>query len=468
MTALAMPLTAASKADDSAFLGHPRGLAYLAFAEAWERFSFYGMQTLLVLYMVGQLLHPGHVEHIAGFPAFRRTIEAIYGPLSVHALASAIFGLYAGLVYLTPIAGGLLADRLLGRTRTVTLGALLMAAGHFLMAFDASFLIALACLIVGCGCFKGNIAAQVGGLYTAGDLRRADAFQIYYLGINAGVVMAPLICGTLGETVGWHWGFGAAGVGMLLGLAIYLAGCRHLALETKRLAPADQAGLAPGEGKAIVLLLCLLPVLAVAIIGNMQIFNAYIVWAQANADFTFFGHAMPTTWLITLDTITSIGFLLAAVAFWRIWARRFAEPDEITKIAIGTIIAMAAPLVLAACAWHQATTDMKTPVAWLVLFHVINSIGIANVFPVALALYARAAPPALASTILGIFYLHFFAANMLVGWLGGKLETMPATHFWLMHAGLIGGAALVLLAARALFGHLLAPATGQSPGENID
>ena len=311
MATIAVPPAALDR-DDHAFLGHPRGLAYLAFAEAWERFSFYGMQALLVLYMVGQLLRPGHVEHVAGFPGFRRAIEGAYGPLSVQALASAIFGLYAGLVYLTPILGGLLADRVLGRTKTVTLGALLMAAGHFLMAFDVSFLVALACLILGCGCFKGNIAAQVGELYAPGDLRRADAFQIYYLGINAGVVVAPLVCGTLGETVGWHWGFGAAGVGMVVGLVIYLAGRRHLAAETKSTAKPDRTRLAPRERKAIALLLCLLPVLAVAIIGNMQIYNAYVIWAQENVDFRILGLTMPTTWLITLDTITSISFLLGA------------------------------------------------------------------------------------------------------------------------------------------------------------
>ena len=445
-------------ADDHAFLGHPRGLAYLAFAEAWERFSFYGMQTLLVLYMVGRLLLPGHVERVAGFAPFRAALEGAYGPLSVQALASAIFGLYAGLVYLTPILGGLLADRVLGRTRTVTLGASLMAAGHFLMAFDVSFLLALLCLILGCGCFKGNIAAQVGELYAPGDLRRADAFQIYYLGINAGVIAAPLVCGTLGELYGWHYGFGAAGIGMLLGLAIYLAGRRHLAPDIRRAADSAKARIAPGEGRTILLLIALLPVLAVAVIGNMQIFNAYIVWAQANVDFRLFGVTMPTTWLITLDTITSVSFLVGAVAFWRLWARRFPEPDEITKIAMGTTIAMLAPLVLAACAAHAAATGIKTPVAVLILFHVVNSIGIANVFPVALALYSRASPPALGSTIIGIFYLHFFAANMIVGWLGGKLDKMPATAFWIMHAALIGGAAVLLFAARALFGRLLAPA----------
>src|SRR5437867_8169806 len=217
------------KSEDRAFFGHPRGLGYISFTEAWERFSYYGMQSLLILYMVHQLLHPGHIEHIAGFASFRHFLEFIYrGPLSVQALASAIFGLYTGLVYLTPIGGGLIADRLLGRTRTITIGALLMAAGHFLMAFDVTFLAALTCLLTGVGCFKGNLASQVGALYPIGDNRRADAFQIYYIFINAGVIISPLIAGTLGEVYGWHYGFGAAGIGMLIGLAIYLAGRRYL------------------------------------------------------------------------------------------------------------------------------------------------------------------------------------------------------------------------------------------------
>src|SRR5436305_6489582 len=179
------------------------------------------MQALLVLYMVNRLLHPGHIEHIAGFGPFRHLIESFRGPLTVQALASTIFCLYTGLVYLTPIGGGFIADRILGRTRTVTIGALLMSAGHFLMAFDVSFLLALTCLLIGVGCFKGNLASQVGALYPTGDNRRADAFQIYYLFINGGVIAAPLIAGTLGEKIGWHWGFGAAGVGMLLGLINY-------------------------------------------------------------------------------------------------------------------------------------------------------------------------------------------------------------------------------------------------------
>src|SRR5207244_2453520 len=204
--------------EDRSFIGHPRGLAYLAFTEAWERFSYYGMQSLLVLYMVNRLLHPGHIEHIAGFGPFRHLLESIYrGPLSVQALASAIFGLYTGLVYLTPIGGGLIADRVLGHTRTVTIGALLMAAGHFLMAFDVTFLAALTCLLTGVGCFKGNLASQVGALYATGDNRRADAFQVYYIFINAGVIAASLVDGTLAEVYGWHFGFGDVVVGVLIG-----------------------------------------------------------------------------------------------------------------------------------------------------------------------------------------------------------------------------------------------------------
>jgi POT family proton-dependent oligopeptide transporter len=261
----------------------------------------------------------------------------------VQALASTIFGLYTGLVYLTPIAGGFIADRILGRTRTITIGALLMSAGHFLMAFDATFLLALTCLLTGVGCFKGNLASQVGALYPTGDNRRADAFQIYYLIINGGVIAAPLIAGTLGEKVGWHYGFGAAGVGMLIGLAIYLAGRKYLPPDSpvvEKNASAPKPRLSKRERTAILVLLLLLPVLTIAVIGNQQIFNAYLVWAQDRANLVFFGHQLPTTWLITLDSILSVSCLAGAVVFWRLWSKKYPEPAEITKISIGSIIAV--------------------------------------------------------------------------------------------------------------------------------
>jgi len=450
-------------ASDRVFLGHPRALAYLAFAEGWERFSYYGMQTLLVLYMVRRLLLPGHIEHIIGFAGFRAVIERAYaGPLSTVALASAIFGLYTGLVYLTPIAGGVIADRWLGRTRTITIGALLMAAGHFLMAFDMSFLLALLCLLIGVGCFKGNIASQVGGLYAAGDLRRADAFQIYFLFINAAVIVAPLIAGTLGEVYGWHYGFGVAGVGMLISLVIYLSGRKWLPTDSASTRSRSDArpALSREERKAVIVLILLLPVMAIGAVGNQQIFNAYLLWVPDNVDIVFFGRTMPTTWLITLDATVSFSCLVGAVAFWRLWSKRFKEPSEVIKITLGLAISAASLLCLATAAMISAQGH-KAGIGWVLSFEILNSIGFANVFPIGLALYARASPKVVAGTMIGVYYLHLFIGNNLVGWLGGLLERMSGTQFWLLHAALVGAACIVMLGAARLYGHLLAP-TGSS------
>ena len=445
--------------QDTLFFGHPRGLGYLAFAEAWERFSFYGMQALLVLYMGQQLFLPGHVEHVAGFAAFRAGLERVYGHLSPAALASVIFGLYAGGVYLTPIAGGFIADRFLGRTRTVTIGAILMAAGHFLMAFEQSFLLAITCLLVGVGCFKGNIASQVGELYAPGDLRRADAFQIYLLGINIAVIISPLVCGTLGQKVAWHWGFGAAGVGMLIGLVVYLSGRRWLPAETRtvRSERAPRPKLARGEGKTILVLVALLPVMSLAALGNQEIFNAYLVWGDAHYNLVFFGQSLPVTWLISFDAFISTGTIMAAVAFWRWWATKRREPDEITKLWIGALIAATAPVFLGVASLQEAATGHKVGLGWALAFHVANDIGYANIFPVGLALYSRAAPRAIVGLMIGVYYLHLFVGNMMVGWLGGLLEKMSAASFWFLHAGLVAAGAALMLVFALAFGRVLAP-----------
>jgi POT family proton-dependent oligopeptide transporter len=425
---------------DRAFLGHPRGLGYLAFTEAWERFSYYAMQSLLILYMTKELLLAGHVENVVGIEAVR----SLFGGLTGQPLASAIFGAYAALVYLTPIFGGLIADRWLGRTPAVTLGAVLMSIGHFLMAFEQSFLFALLCLIIGVGFFKGNIASQVGGLYKPADLRRADAFQIFYIAINAGVIAAPLIAGTLGETVGWHWGFGAAGVGMVIGLVIYLAGRKYLPPEEPRRtkAAAPRPALAAGDGAAVFALVLLIPVLAIALLTNMQIFNVYLVWGDAQFDLNFMGTRLPTTWLITLDTITSVSALVLVVGFWRWWSKTRREPDELGKILIGTVFSVAGGLCLVAAAAFQAPGE-KIGLFWPVMFHILNSLGFAHILPVSLALFARVAPKAINATVIGLYYLAFFGANSLVGWIGGWFETMPVTTFWLIHvaSAAIGGVA---------------------------
>src|ERR1700683_4317080 len=188
----------------------------------WERFSYYGMRSLLVLYMTKYLLLPEHAGDVRGLLTVKSALEAIFGPLDVQPLSSQIWGLYTGLVYFTPILGGLLADRVLGQRRTVVIGATLMAVGHFMMAVEHLFLFALLFLILGNGCFKPNISTQVGRLYAPSDHRRDRAYSIFYVGINVGAFLAPLVCGSLGEKVGFHYGFAAAGVGMTLALVVYL------------------------------------------------------------------------------------------------------------------------------------------------------------------------------------------------------------------------------------------------------
>ncbi len=437
-------------AHDRAFLGHPKGLGFLAFTEAWERFSYYGMQSLLVLYMVKALLLPGRVENVWGI----ETLRGLLGGIDGQPFASAIFGFYTTCVYLTPLLGGLLADRVLGTRRTLLLGGLTMALGHFLMAFDGSFLLALLCLILGSGMFKGNIASQVGALYKEGDNRRADAFQIFYLAINAGVIASPLIVGTLGEKAGWHWGFGAAGIGMVIGVLIFLAGTKHLPPDPPRGKAAKELRL-PMDRKdwlATTALLLLVPVLAVAVAPNNQIFNAYMVWGDRDFDLVWFGTKLPTTWLVTVDSIVSVSFLAITALFYRWYARHWREPDELAKMIIGSVFSLAGM----ACLYLAAATKPEggaIGLFWPLMFHVLNSIGFSHILPVALALFARLAPRQINATAIALYYIALGSANALVGWVGGWFETMPVTQFWLIHASFAAVSGAVFI----LFKLLLAP-----------
>ncbi|HEY1630214.1 MAG TPA: oligopeptide:H+ symporter [Rhizomicrobium sp.] len=444
---------------DTAFIGHPRGLGWLSASEFWERFSYYGMQTLLVLYLTHYLLQPGHIEQVWGFDAFRRLIGWLYGTQSQMALASNTAQLYAGLVYLTPLLGGFLADRVIGRTRTVTLGAVLMVVGSFLLALNATFLLALVLLLAGVGCFKGNIASQVGDLYTVDDPRRADGFQIYFLGIQLAVIISPIICGYLGQKVDWHLGFVASGVGMVIGLAIYLAGRRTFPPEPSRKKGdrIESPPLTARDWKAVILLVALLPVLALSIVGNQEIFDAYLVWGEKNFQTMFFGFNMPITWIVSLDALVSTVTMIGVIAFWRWFGRRWKEPDEITKIVIGVAISALGPLVLAGCAAVATATHHPVPLYWALGFHILNDVGFANVLPVGLALYSRAAPKGLGGVMIAVYYVHLFIGNLLTGYLGGLLGTMPDTTFWLMHVVIMAVAAVILLVVRFAFAHLVAP-----------
>lgn len=442
-------------------LGHPRGLWYLVFAEAWERFSYYGMQALLVLYLTQYLLLPGNIENIAGFEALRRFLESLYGPLATPlTLAAAITGLYSAGVYFTPMIGGYVADRWLGRTTTVTLGALFMVAGHFLMAFEVAFVAAILCLFIGVGLFKGNIASQVGELYGPEDLRRSSAFQAYLLGIQVAVIVAPIVTGFLGEKIAWHYGFGAAGVGMAIAVVVYRWGRKYLPPERPRGAAAKSAPSEKFTGRdwaTMAVLIALLPVLAATAIGNQEIFNAYLLWGEQNYNLVFFGETMPVSWLVSLDAIISTATVGGALIFWSVYARYRKEPNEIIKLAIGALIAAGAPMILAMASANVAATGEKASLLWGLGFHIVNDIGFAMVFPVGLALFSRAAPRQVGGLFIGIYYLHLFICNFATGKVAGLIETMSGYNFWAMHAAIVFGGAVGLVVFAFLFDKLLAP-----------
>ena len=437
---------------DRAFLGHPSGFGFLAFTEAWERFSYAGMQALLVLYMVDQVLLPGHFERVAGLGPLKAALQGVYGSLSVQALSSQIFGLYTSLIYLTPILGGLAGDRWLGRRTAVTVGCLIMAAGHFMMAFDASFLLALLALILGGGLIKGNIAVQLGHLYAPGDVRRDQAFQLFVLAINFGSIAAPMVCGTLGEKLGFHYGFAAAGVGMVIGLCIYLAGRSHLPAEpprtkTSAAAAAPKTPITAKEWRAVVAILCLIPIFALVLTPNNQGFNVGVLWWREFMNLDVFGFRIPVTWLLSVASMLAvIGLALGAVV-WRKLAARGVTPHELTKITIGAGLAIFEPLIKAGFSFASAGMGWKIPLPCLLIWDLTGVAAFVCFYPTGLALVSRAAPPRLAGALFGAFLLFTVATNYMVGVIGSYYHQLGAGPFWLLHAGLPAISLAALLAA---------------------
>jgi len=439
--------------SDRAFLGHPKGLGYLGFTEGCERFSYYSMQTLLVLYMVNYLLVPGRMEHVIGLKWLQ---EHVYHGISGQPLASAIFGTYASLVYGTPIVGGIVADKWLGRNRTLIIGGVLMAIGHFLMAIQSAFVFALLALVLGVGAFKGNIATQVGALYGPNDLRRAMAFQIFYIFINVSVIVAPLVSGTLGQKVGWHYGFGCAGVVMVVGLFIYLSGRKYLApeeLKTPSEDPALREPLTRDDWMCVLYLLILIPVLAVSLLTNQEIFNAYLVWGDQQFDLTLLNHT--SSWLITVDAAVSFAMLVAVAAFWKGGGTHHRETDEISKMIIGSLFTIAGGLCLFMAALTQPVGG-KISLFWPMLFELFNSIGFAHVLPVSLALFSKISPKQITSTVIGLYYFSFFIANAVVGYVGGLYSSLPTTTFWLIHVASAAFGLIAFVVFKMVIGHRMA------------
>ena len=437
--------TAVPTPSGESLFGHPKGLTYLAGTELFERISFHGMQALLVLYMVEQLLLPGHVEQIVGFVTFRAVIEGITGPLSTQALASQIFGLYVGLVYFTPVLGGLVGDRLLGRRGAVALGALLMTAGHFCMAFDESFLLALLLLILGAGCLRGNLISQLGNLYPPDDRRRADGFQIYFTMVNVGAFIAPLATGALGEVYGWHYGFGFAGFGMLIGLLLYLAGQRHLPPEAARVRGAPRAQLSHSERRTVRYLLALLPMAAAFWVAQAQIWNVYNLWVRDHVDLNVGGWRMPVPWLQAVDSLGVVMLVVPLALLWRSQAKRGTEPGDLTKAGIGCLLFAGSVLWLSA-ADLVVGANGKVPLLWAIAFHFLSAIGWLYFAPIIVALVSKSAPPSVNALMIGVYYLSIFAGSTISGRLGGLYEQLSPAAFWGLHAAIVGSAGVVLLA----------------------
>jgi POT family proton-dependent oligopeptide transporter len=441
--------TTLERAASRTLAGHPRGLFYLAFTEAWERFSFYGMMGLLALYMVDQLLLPEHAVHVAGLADLRTGLEAIFGPLSTQAFASQIFGLYTGLVYFTPLFGGLIADRWIGQRNAVVLGAFSMSAGHIAMAFDRSFLIALLLLIVGSGLLKGNIAAQVGGLYPPEDeTRRTHGYVLFSTGINVGAIIGPVLCGLLAQFYGWHYGFGIAALFMLIGLATYLHGYRYLPARVERSTHPDRR-LSRDDWRIIGALFIVMLITVLQSVSFYQLWNVGPLWTRQQVALDLGGFRIPVPWFQSINSIASVAGVPLLLWIWRRQARKGREPNDLAKIGWGAWLAAASNLMLAAAIIIYDGARINP--LWPILYSIGLGISFLYYWPTLLALVSRAAPPSVNATLMGIAYMSLFVSNIVIGWIGGFYERMSPAAFWALHAAIAAAGGLAV----TLFGHRL-------------
>ncbi|PZU10119.1 peptide MFS transporter [Sphingomonas sp.] len=445
--------------EDTAFFGHPRGLGYLAGTELWERFSFYGMQSLLMLYMTKYLLLPSVAGDVAGLAGFRAALGAIVGPMSDLAFAAQTFGLYSGFMMVVPLIGSWLGDRVIGRTKTVTLGAVLMAAGHLAMAIEQAFLLALVLLILGGGCLIGNLAAQVGSLYAPEDSRRTRAFGLYLVALNIGAFASPIIVGTLGERVAWRWGFAAAGIGMMLGLLVYLCGRRHLPAQIM-----IRGGAGKRLGRAQWITIGALAITMVprifAIAAAKQAYSIMLVWADGSVDRHVGPWEVPVTWIMSVDgMMTIIGILLVGM-LWARLGRRGLEPSDVRKIGIGNLMVAAAFLMIGLMAQLA-----KVPLLGWLGFYLLLDLSYAWWDPPGKALISRFAPASVNGTMFAASNLATAGGFFLLGYLGRYYEALGPSFYFLMTALLpIVGGLFMILFARSLL-RLLETADREGAGD---
>lgn len=417
----------------------------------WERFSFYGMQALLMLYMTKYLLLPEHEPAVLALAAFRSTLSAITGPMTDLAFAAQTFGIYSGLLYGTPLVGAWLGDRVLGKTRTVTGGCLLMAAGHLAMASTHFFLVALLLIVTGAGGVIGNMAAQVGLLYGPDDMRRTRAFGVYLITLNIGALAAPLVIGTLGEKVGWHYGFGAAGIGMLIGLATYLSGQRYLPPDKIR-RRSSSVKLDRGERRRVAAILCLLVPYTLYAASALQAYGIMFVWADTAVDRVILGWEVPVTWIGILDGILTILGVMLADRIWISLGKRSREPADFTKIAIGYAGVALAYLIAAA----SAVLPVVPILLWVAFFVVLDaSYGWCE--PPIQSLVSRDSPAPVNATMMAVLKASSMLSYFLLGWLGRFYEPLGAPLYWAMTGGISAAAFVMMVVFRKPILALLEP-----------
>lgn len=404
-----------SAIQDKTWFGQPRGLTILFLTNMWELFSYYGMRALLVYYMTKQLMF-------------------------AQEKASFIYGTYTAMAYFTPIVGGVIADRWLGKRRAVILGGSIMALGHFLMAFEPLFFVALATIALGNGLFLPSLPSQINDLYSADDPRRGRAYNVYYVGLNVGGMLAPLICGTLGEVYGWHYGFGAAGIGMFVGLMIYVAGQKYLPQEAQRNAAATSLAGAPSTQNAASSGRLWLLLLGVGIAATIfrgayeQIGNTLPLWIDSGVDRHLGNWVIPMTWFQSLNPLLVISMTPFLLWFWRRRAEHGKETRPAIKMAIGALIVAAAYLMLALVT--ATLGDQRAAWPWLLAFFIVLTFGELYILPTGLGLFARLAPPRLGATTVASWFLAIFSGSLLAGWVGTLWSSASHAGFFLLLSAL--------------------------------
>ena len=404
--------------DALPWFGQPRGLTILFLTNMWEQFSYYGMRALLVYYMTKQLM--------LGQGA-----------------SSFVYGAYTACAYFTPILGGVIADRLLGKRRAIIVGASIMAAGHFMMTFESLFYVALVTIALGNGLFLPSLPSQIDHLYAPGDPRRSWAYNVYYLGVNVGGFLAPLACGSIGEIYGWHYGFGVAGLGMLAGLVIYLSGQRYLPD-----APAAARSVAANterpriDRRTVLLLVAVALSVTVFRSAYEQVGNTVALWTDTSVDRSA-GHTLiPMTWFQSLNSLFVIVFTQPLLAAWRHQAERGREQKLARRMAWGALIVAGSYLLLALLAWSHGDVLVGWP--WLVLFFAVLTLGELFILPTGLGVFARLAPPGFGATTVAAWFLTIFSGSLSAGLIGVLWSRTGHAGFFVLLTVLAASAALLL------------------------